>query len=388
MAGLHTEIRLLNYIYAHNKMPSGFSTIHLFSTRTVCGTCKNCIDQVRTYFAPKNIGVKYYSLQSEKTIVLENLYDDEECRIIDIINNYEYLIMAIDTTPSQVATNALQAIPFGSIIGGPLKACIEAQAMAAQTSWQFIQEVGLNTDPNTGQKEAVNVSFQFMQNGHMVQLNVPLLTIVPIPYIAIHDIDINFKANISASSSSVSEQSSSSALDVGAEASIGAKWGPFHMDAKMKANYSSKKDSKATQESKYSVEYTMDVAVKAGQDSMPAGLAKVLELLGSALDVSDPEGTLEVSARKLVLSKDKEGKAIPVSLIATYKNGKGIFESEAIGLFTKSNDKLEPVDIKTANIEKNPQDDSVVYVFPEANNYIVKAGNKTIEIKIEDAGEA
>ncbi|WP_278863072.1 DUF2589 domain-containing protein [Leyella stercorea] len=296
--------------------------------------------------------------------------------------------MAIDTTPSQVATNALQAIPFGSIIGGPLKACIEAQAMAAQTSWQFIQEVGLNTDPNTGQKEAVNVSFQFMQNGHMVQLNVPLLTIVPIPYIAIHDIDINFKANISASSSSVSEQSSSSALDVGAEASIGAKWGPFHMDAKMKANYSSKKDSKATQESKYSVEYTMDVAVKAGQDSMPAGLAKVLELLGSALDVSDPEGTLEVSARKLVLSKDKEGKAIPVSLIATYKNGKGIFESEAIGLFTKSNDKLEPVDIKTANIEKNPQDDSVVYVFPEANNYIVKAGNKTIEIKIEDAGEA
>lgn len=296
--------------------------------------------------------------------------------------------MAIDTTPSQVATNALQAIPFGSIIGGPLKACIEAQAMAAQTSWQFIQEVGLNTDPKTGQKEAVNVSFQFMQNGHMVQLNVPLLTIVPIPYIAIHDIDINFKANISASSSSVSEQSSSSALDVGAEASIGAKWGPFHMDAKMKANYSSKKDSKATQESKYSVEYTMDVAVKAGQDSMPAGLAKVLELLGSALDVSDPEGTLEVSARKLVLSKDKEGKAIPVSLIATYKNGKGIFESEAIGLFTKSNDKLEPVDIKTANIEKNPQDDSVVYVFPEANNYIVKAGNKTIEIKIEDAGEA
>ena len=296
--------------------------------------------------------------------------------------------MAIDTTPSQVATSALQAIPFGSIIGGPLKACIEAQAMAAQTSWQFIQEVGLNTDPKTGQKEAVNVSFQFMQNGHMVQLNVPLLTIVPIPYIAIHDIDINFKANISASSSSVSEQSSSSALDAGAEVTAGLKVGPFHMDAKMNANYSSKKDSKATQESKYSVEYTMDVAVKAGQDSMPAGLAKVLELLGSALDVSDPEGTLEVSARKLVLSKDKEGKAIPVSLIATYKNGKGIFESEAIGLFTKSNDKLEPVDIKTANIEKNPQDDSVVYVFPEANNYIVKAGNKTIEIKIEDAGEA
>lgn len=271
--------------------------------------------------------------------------------------------MAIDTTPSQVATSALQAIPFGSMIGGPLNACIEAQAMAAQTSWQFIQEVGLNTNPDTGQKEAVNVSFQFVQNGRVVQLNVPLLTIVPIPYIAIHDIDINFKANISASSSSVSEQSSSSALDVGAEASIGAKWGAFHMDAKMKANYSSKKDSKATQESKYSVEYTMDVAVKAGQDSMPAGLAKVLELLGNTLDVSDPDGTLEVSARELTLT---DGKA---TLIATYKNSKGIFESESI--------KIDGVTGKVS-------DDSVVFELKEAKTYTVVAGKKKVSVDVQN----
>lgn len=271
--------------------------------------------------------------------------------------------MAIDTTPSQVATSALQAIPFGSMIGGPLNACIEAQAMAAQTSWQFIQEVGLNTNPDTGQKEAVNVSFQFVQNGRVVQLNVPLLTIVPIPYIAIHDIDINFKANISASSSSVSEQSSSSALDVGAEASIGAKWGAFHMDAKMKANYSSKKDSKATQESKYSVEYTMDVVVKAGQDSMPAGLAKVLELLGNTLDISDPDGTLEVSARELTLT---DGKA---TLIATYKNSKGIFEPESI--------KIDGVTGKVS-------DDSVVFELKEAKTYTVVAGKKKVSVDVQN----
>ncbi len=275
--------------------------------------------------------------------------------------------MAIDTTPSQVATSALQAIPFGSMIGGPLKACIEAQAMAAQTSWQFIQEVGLNIDPKTGQKEAVNVSFQFMQNGRMVQLNVPLLTIVPIPYIAIHDIDINFKANISASSSSVSEQSSSSALDAGAEITAGLKVGPFHMDAKMNASYSSKKDSKATQESKYSVEYTMDVAVKAGQDSMPAGLAKVLELLGSSLDVSDPEGTLEVSARELTLPNEKDAK---VTLIATYKNNKGIFE---------------PKSIKIEGLTGKESDDSVVFEITKADKYIVTAGKKKVEVEVKNA---
>ena len=46
--------------------------------------------------------------------------------------------MAVDKTPSQVATSALQAIPFGSIIGGPLKACVEAQALAAKTTWELI----------------------------------------------------------------------------------------------------------------------------------------------------------------------------------------------------------------------------------------------------------
>lgn len=270
--------------------------------------------------------------------------------------------MAIDKAPSQVATSALQAIPFGSIIGGPLKACIEAQAMAAQTSWQFIQEVGLNTNEK-GEKEAVNVSFQFLKDGRMAQLNVPLLTIVPIPYIAINSIDIAFKANISASSSSVNENTESTASDVGGEATIGLKVGPFSLDASMKANYSSKKDSKATQESKYSVEYTMDVAVKAGQDSMPAGLAKVLELLGSAMDVSDPQGTLEVNSTTIAL--DSDGKA---QIIATYKNSRGLFE---------------PTAISGAGVEGAVSGDSSIFTFTDKGEQTLTAGGKSIVITVE-----
>lgn len=273
--------------------------------------------------------------------------------------------MAIDSAPSQVATSALQAIPFGSIIGGPLKACIEAQAMAAQTSWKFIQEVGLNTNPETGEKEAVNVSFQFLQNGRMAQLNVPLLTIVPIPYIAIHNIDINFKANISASSSSVSETSSSSTVDAGANVSAKLGWGPFSVQADMKANYSSKKDSKATQSSQYSVEYTMDVAVKAGQDSMPAGLAKVLELLGSSLDVCDPKGTLEVNAYRLLPGE---------KLIATYKSKEGIYTPEAI----KSAD---------GNLKFTVEGDNAVVDLTgiAKGTYEITAGDKTLNIEVLEA---
>jgi len=233
----------------------------------------------------------------------------------------EIIIMAeVSKTPANVAINAMQAIPFSSMIGGPLNACIEAQAMAARTSWEFIKEVGLNTDEK-GQKSAVMVAFSFNRGGRMVQLNVPLLTIVPIPYIAINTIDINFKASISASSSTASEttEHTEAGGELGAKAELNL--GLFSMEANLKANYSSKKDSKATAESKYSVESTIDVAVKAGQESMPAGMAKVLELLGSALDVVDAKGELQVNATILNVGDN---------LVIAYKNKEGLFDNSVL----------------------------------------------------------
>lgn len=39
--------------------------------------------------------------------------------------------MAIDKSAADVATASLKSLPFGNIIGGPLVACVEAQAQAA-----------------------------------------------------------------------------------------------------------------------------------------------------------------------------------------------------------------------------------------------------------------
>lgn len=49
----------------------------------------------------------------------------------------------------------LQGIPFKNLIGGPLSACIKAQNDAAKTSINFIDEVCLNKDKETGEKSAV-----------------------------------------------------------------------------------------------------------------------------------------------------------------------------------------------------------------------------------------
>ena len=197
-------------------------------------------------------------------------------------------------TPTPSALNELSAIPFGSLIGGPLIAAVEAQAHAAMTTVDFIQAVGFEkgTGKDKDSQTVRNVTFKFL-NGYagqlgdgsgktpqMMSLDVPLLSIVPIPFLRIENMDIHFKASLSQSLETKASETTSNAAEAGVEG--GGGWLMFR--AKMHASVSSKKDSSSTRDSRYSVEYTMDINVHAVQDDIPAGLAKVLNLLNESVD--------------------------------------------------------------------------------------------------------
>lgn len=197
--------------------------------------------------------------------------------------------MALDTTASSVALGQLSALPFKNIIGGPLTASIEAQALAAKTTVDFIRAVGMQEV--NGKLEAINVEFTFQDGtGAFRRLRVPILTVIPIPFIVIDTVDIQFKARIAASAQQASEESSSTEAKIGVQAS--ARWGTrgFGASVSVDASYSAKKDSKASQESKYSVEYTMDVHVHASQSGLPQGMAQILNILQDGIS-NKPEGS-------------------------------------------------------------------------------------------------
>lgn len=279
----------------------------------------------------------------------------------------------IDTTPSTVATNALQAIPFGQIIGGPLSACVDAQREAALTTVSFINDIGLTTDKD-GNKEAVYVKFQYRRNGKTTVLSIPLLTLVPIPYLAIRDINISFKANISASASTSDSQNSSMKQDYGFSTSAGMNIGFARASASFNANISSKKDSAATRDSKYSVEYTMDVNVTAGQDDMPAGMSKVLELLNESVDTVDTDGELNVSNTTLALKG-----ASAVGTYITYKNPDGYYDATEIKITDEKGSKVNDSTCKVT-----PDDPGAVCMFYKAGTYIAKAGEKKMTIFVSE----
>lgn len=233
----------------------------------------------------------------------------------------------------------LQGLPFENLIGGPLRACIDAQREAAETSVDFITRVGLNVDKETGEKSAVYVSFSFIQNGRKVVINVPMLALVPIPYIAINTIDINFKATVNGVECESYENKSSVESKQDTNTKSNSRRGLIlnrqKTETKINTSFSTKRDSKGTQDSKFSVEATIDVAVHASQESMPAGMSKILEMLGAAMDLCSPDGELSVNdttfyAEKSPSSTPNDTLYLPVKVIAQYKTPEGLYDATNI----------------------------------------------------------
>ncbi|MEQ9608282.1 MAG: DUF2589 domain-containing protein [Kiloniellaceae bacterium] len=177
----------------------------------------------------------------------------------------------------------LQALPFGSLIGGPLDAAIEAQARAAMSSVNFIRSIGFDD------KGAVqNITFTAKKGDTESEITVPLLTIVPIPFIRIDEMTIDFKANISSST----ESEDKTVQSVNKQAKVIASARYLFFKANLEASISSKKDSESTRNSKYSVETTIDIHVHAVQDELPAGLAKMLNILADTIQAPPPTAEL------------------------------------------------------------------------------------------------
>ncbi|TDQ17513.1 uncharacterized protein DUF2589 [Algoriphagus boseongensis] len=198
----------------------------------------------------------------------------------------------------------LRSLPFGRIIGGPMIAAIQAQALAAKSTVNFIKEVGFKSAPEEqdgNQDEDMgdvrNVTFKYKRKTaggstnsnepgeEEVSLTVPILTIVPIPYIRIEEMTIQFTANITEQQEykSASASSGSVATDTSMNFKAGGFLSPvkFNLNAKIstKNNWSSSTSNKVNT----STQYTIDIQVKAVQDEMPAGLAKVLNIMESAI---------------------------------------------------------------------------------------------------------
>jgi len=188
----------------------------------------------------------------------------------------------------------LSSIDFKSMIGGPLNAVIRAQTQSAINSVDFIKSVGFD-DKN----HPVMVTFKYMKDLETVpdpqkpddiklvptefQLSVPILMMLPIPFIRVEETEIDFNAKIN----SLQQDTTTTNAQVKGAIAAKAGWGPFSVT--IKANFSAQKSTSAT--SKIERTYSMKVHVKAVQDELPAGTERLLGILEETIKDDKSEKT-------------------------------------------------------------------------------------------------
>jgi hypothetical protein len=182
-----------------------------------------------------------------------------------------------------------KGLPMGDLIGGPLTAACDAQVRLANATADFIKYVGF-LPPTDSDKNGVGptrtASFSFMRPvadptdasktvQEQVSIEVPLLAIVNVPSLSVTKVDITFDMEVKSSFASKSSDDKSGKMS--ADMKVG--WGPFSASVHVEGSVSSHKEN--TRSSDNSAKY--HVQVLAEDRGMPEGLARVLDILQTAI---------------------------------------------------------------------------------------------------------
>jgi hypothetical protein len=202
----------------------------------------------------------------------------------------------------------LQALPLEFMLATPLTGAIKAQALAAATTVDFIEKVGLEEDPNTGDLSVRTAQFTFSQPvpdqenpGAVVfqdaQLTVPILSLAPIPFIRISDLNISFEFKIRdvSSQQSKTEVTGKTAFDNTTTTNVNTGFGggvigflggaSANLSAESKTNVSASVSAtyQSTNRQMTDRSATFKMSLNAVQDAIPEGLSRVLTILNDAI---------------------------------------------------------------------------------------------------------
>lgn len=124
--------------------------------------------------------------------------------------------------------------------------------------------------------KAVPAMFQKMN------IDVPILTMMPIPFIKIEHADIEFNVKINSVSETSTNESSNTNVSNKTDASIKGGW--FHQysaSTSLSASFSNQKSSNSSE--KVQKDYSLNIKVHAVQDDMPAGMSRILDILEESI---------------------------------------------------------------------------------------------------------
>lgn len=121
-----------------------------------------------------------------------------------------------------------------------------------------------------------------------MSLDVPILTILPIPFIRIEEFNLSFNAKIDSMESTQVESSTS----VSGTLNVNQRWPGGSANLSVSASH----QSKSTSGTEVQRSYALSITVKAIQDDMPHGMEKVLGILERAMREQPSAAPLPIAA--------------------------------------------------------------------------------------------
>lgn len=164
----------------------------------------------------------------------------------------------------------LQELDFNRILGAPLSACVNAQEEAAQATLKYLNEVVFTqAGDDDSSLEPVTVSFYFESAGQVHRIVMPLLLIVPVPYLQIDRVDLTFQATVT-------------------ESRMNHDTRKLSLKAKYSAPGDSAEVSKETK-AEYMNKRCIDINLSVTSADMPMGISKLLEIFNNQLVEVKPD---------------------------------------------------------------------------------------------------
>ncbi len=123
-----------------------------------------------------------------------------------------------------------------------------------------------------------------------MQIDVPILTMMPIPFIKIDNADIEFNVKINSVSNSKNIEESN--RNITSNTTAGYKGWGANVGTSLNASFSNQKSTSNSEEVKK--DYSLNIKVHAVQDDMPAGMSKILDILEESIvtkTISEPSKT-------------------------------------------------------------------------------------------------
>lgn len=188
-------------------------------------------------------------------------------------------------------------LPMKSLIGAPLKAATDANAMMAHTQTQFMLSTCFNErsgEANNKKLDPIIIEFELTRsvikaNGEAGKdvsstFKLPLLTLIPLNSLAVDDVKVHFEMEVSSSTSKDSETEKSS--ETAAKGSFTAKYnaGLFSCDVSGSVSSSSKEKSKQSEHYEASNKARYEVDVHAGQMPLPTGVTTIINAFMKNVD--------------------------------------------------------------------------------------------------------